>query len=151
MSLISYVQELSGNKHTQAVETVCLSQDWLIRHQVLCEIFGFFLFLYPYPIHTMFESIENLFFCIYMNQYYYIPIPSQYLPRKIPKWHKIIIITFKECMRCRIIIDLDISLVKWSAIWKPSARKPPSTSSLRSYYPWSQYQRVLLLVIPLEA
>lgn len=44
----------------------------------------FFLFLYPYPIGTAFESIENLFFC--MNRYYYIPIPSQYLPRKIPNW-----------------------------------------------------------------
>ena len=44
----------------------------------------FFLFLYPYPIGTAFESIENLFFC--MNRYYYIPISSRYLPRKIPNW-----------------------------------------------------------------
>jgi len=44
----------------------------------------FFLFLYPYPVGTAFESIENLFFC--MNRYYYIPIPSRYLPRKIPNW-----------------------------------------------------------------
>ena len=56
----------------------------IFRPKVLCEIFGFFLFLYP--IGTAFESIENLFFCIYMNRYYSIPIPSRYLPRKIPNW-----------------------------------------------------------------
>ena len=27
-----------------------------------------------------------LYKCIYINRYYYIPIPSRYLPRKIPKW-----------------------------------------------------------------
>lgn len=54
----------------------------IFRSKVLCEIFGFFLFLYPYPIGT--ESIENLFFC--MNRSYSIPIPSRYLPRKISNW-----------------------------------------------------------------
>ena len=44
----------------------------------------FFPFLDPYPIGTVFESIENLFFC--MNRYYSIPIPSRYLPRKISNW-----------------------------------------------------------------
>ena len=58
----------------------------IFRSKVLCEIFVFFLFLYPYPAGTVFESIENLFFCICMNRYYYIPIPSRYLPRKIPNW-----------------------------------------------------------------
>ena len=58
----------------------------IFRSKALCEIFGFFLFLYPYPIGTAFESIENLFLCIYMNQYYYIPIPYWYPPRKIPNW-----------------------------------------------------------------
>ena len=58
----------------------------IFRSKVLCEIFSFFLFLYPNPIGTTFESIENIFFCICMNQYYYIPIPSWYLPRKILKW-----------------------------------------------------------------
>lgn len=33
-----------------------------------------------------FESIENPFFWICMNRYYYIPMPSRYLPRKIPNW-----------------------------------------------------------------
>ena len=61
----------------------------IFRSKVICEIFGFFLFLYPYPVGTAFEfeSIENLFFCICINvsnRYYYIPIPSRYLPRKIP-------------------------------------------------------------------
>ena len=58
----------------------------IFRSKALCEIFGFFLFLYPYPLGTAFESIENLFFCICMNRYYSIPIPSRYLPRKIPNW-----------------------------------------------------------------
>ena len=35
---------------------------------------------------TAFESIENLFFSICMNRYYYIPIPSRHLPRKILNW-----------------------------------------------------------------
>ena len=50
------------------------------------EIFDFFVFLYPYLVSIAFESIENPFFCICMNRYYYIPIPSRYLPRKIPNW-----------------------------------------------------------------
>ena len=54
--------------------------------KVLCEILGFFLFRYPYPIGTAFDSIENLFFYICMNRYYSIPIPSRHLPRKIPNW-----------------------------------------------------------------
>ena len=58
----------------------------IFRSKVLCEIFGFFLFRYPYPIGTAFESIKNLFFYICMNRYYYIPIPSRHLPRKIPNW-----------------------------------------------------------------
>ena len=58
----------------------------IFRSKVLYEIFDFFLFLYPYPIGTTFESIENLFSYIYMNRYYYIPIPPRYLSRKIPKW-----------------------------------------------------------------
>ena len=56
--------------------------DFSIKTKVLCEIFGFFLFLYPYPVGA--ESIENLFFC--MNRSYSIPIPSRYLPRKISNW-----------------------------------------------------------------
>jgi hypothetical protein len=46
---------------------------------------GFFIsfrFFFFYPIGI--ESIENLFF--FMNLYYYIPISSRYLPRKIPNW-----------------------------------------------------------------
>jgi hypothetical protein len=35
---------------------------------------------------TAFESIENLFFSICMNRYYYIQIPSRHLPRKILNW-----------------------------------------------------------------
>lgn len=51
----------------------------IFRSKVLCEILGFFLFLYPYLVGRAFESIENPFFCIWMNRYYYIPIPSRYL------------------------------------------------------------------------
>ena len=45
----------------------------IFRPKVLCEILGFFLFLYPYLVGRAFESIENPFFCICMNRYYYIP------------------------------------------------------------------------------
>jgi len=51
----------------------------IFRSKVLCEILGFFLFLYPYLVGKAFESIENPFFCIWMYWYYYIPIPSRYL------------------------------------------------------------------------
>lgn len=51
----------------------------IFRSKVLCEILGFFLFLYPYLVGRAFESIENSFFCIWMNRYDYIPIPSRYL------------------------------------------------------------------------
>ena len=42
------------------------------------DILGFFLYLYPYLVGRVFESIENPFFCICMNRYYYIPkfLPS---------------------------------------------------------------------------
>lgn len=33
--------------------------------KIPCEIFGFFLSCYPYPLNTGFESIENIFFYIY--------------------------------------------------------------------------------------
>ena len=58
--------------------------DWFFDQKYYVKPSAFFLFLYPYSIGTAFESIENLFFC--MNRYYYIPIPSRYLPRKIPNW-----------------------------------------------------------------
>lgn len=46
----------------------------------------FFLLSLSLPMGTAFESTENLFFYICMNRYYYIPIPSRHLPRKIPNW-----------------------------------------------------------------
>jgi hypothetical protein len=58
----------------------------IFRSKVICEIFGFF----PLPLslshrYSVWINREPfLLFC--MNRYYYIPILSRYLPRKIPNW-----------------------------------------------------------------
>ena len=105
--------------------------------------FGFFLFLYPYPIGTAFESMENLFFDICMNRYYYIPIPSRYLPRKIPNWIQNLRVSVSLSMRLctlrigihflkdpgfRALVDLrdpfdDLCCVEGISIWSDRLRK----------------------------
>jgi len=118
-----------------------LSKKKIFRSKVLCKILGFFLFLYPYLVGRAFESIENPFFCICMNRYYYIPIPSRYLLRKIsnwiPNWRVSVSLSMRLCtLRIgihflkdpgfRALVSLrdpfdDLCCVEGISIWKDSS------------------------------
>jgi len=94
---------------------------WFIFRSKYVKSSAFFLFLYP--IGTAFGSIENLFFC--MNRYYYIRIPSRYLPRKILNWIQNWRVSVSLSMRlCTLQIGIDflkdpVAFMLWWVVRDP--------------------------------
>jgi hypothetical protein len=114
----------------------------------------FFIFFYPYPMGKSFESIDNIFFSIYMNWFYYIPNSFWHLPRKIlnwiPNWQISISLSIQLCTLWIWIHILkypsfhalmglqdpfnNLCCVEKISIWPHQLRKEHGTTKLKKVY-----------------
>lgn len=109
-----FFPNIYGSNHDLIIRTRDLSRSIprnLISFSIqICEIFGFFLFLYPYPIGITFGSIEKEPFLLYESILLHsnsFPIPPRKIPNWIQNWRVSVSLSMRLC-----ILQIGINFLK---------------------------------------